>query len=322
MLASSIADLFNSFPNHSVYVHNLYAFDSLFLLKIFFKDYNTKAIFKDNRAIQLKISSKDKQNKNKKTISLVFKDSLMLLPFSLDKLIKAFNIETKKFNFPYLLLRDIKDIKYEGAIPDFKYFSDKMSKEEYTKLASKYNQTNKWNFIKENFAYLHNDVKSLYEIIDAFSKEVYFSERLNITKVISMSSLALKTYLSNYYNDSKHVIHIPRKKQYKDIKKAYFGGRVEVFRAYGENLYYYDINSLYPYVMLNELPVGNIIKSTNPNLDDYFGFCYATVTIPDGIYNPIWPFRDKQGNTFNPTGTWDGWFSSELLKAAIKKVQE
>lgn len=67
----------------------------------------------------------------------------MLLPLSLDKLIKTFNIKTKNLNFTYLFLRNIKNLKYEGEIPDLKYFRNKRSKEEYNKLASKYNQTQK-----------------------------------------------------------------------------------------------------------------------------------------------------------------------------------
>jgi hypothetical protein len=40
---------------------------------------------------------------------------------------------------------------------------------------------------------------------------------------------------------------------YKDIKSAYYGGITEVYKPYGENLYNYDVNSLYPYVALNPM---------------------------------------------------------------------
>lgn len=55
MLINSTLNLFNNFPNHTVYVHNLSSFDSLFLLKIYYKKFNCKVIFKDYIAIQLKI---------------------------------------------------------------------------------------------------------------------------------------------------------------------------------------------------------------------------------------------------------------------------
>ena len=44
-----------------------------------------------------------------------------------------------------------------------------------------------------------------------------------------------------------------------DIRNAYYGGRVELFRTHakGDNIYYTDINSLYPAMMLNKFPDGD-----------------------------------------------------------------
>ena len=41
---------------------------------------------------------------------------------------------------------------------------------------------------------------------------------------------------------------------YNDIKQAYFGGNTEVYKPRGKYLYYYDVNSLYPYVALQDMP--------------------------------------------------------------------
>ena len=65
--------------------------------------------------------------------------------------------------------------------------------------------------------YLLNDVKYLYEIIDKISNLNYDLERINITKVISISSLALNTYLSNYY--PLPVIDKKKLKKKRKIKK-------------------------------------------------------------------------------------------------------
>jgi hypothetical protein len=156
--------------------------------------------------------------------------------------------------------------------------------------------------MEENDKYIHNDVKSLYEVIEKFNNEIYELESVNVNDVVSISSLALNIFLTNYYDANKNPIHISKYKQYKEIKTCYFGGRVEVFKTYGEDLYIYDVNSLYPFVMLMDAPTGNSIKSTDPNLDNYFGFCYATVEVPDTIYNPLLPFRDVVGNTYNSVG--------------------
>lgn len=41
---------------------------------------------------------------------------------------------------------------------------------------------------------------------------------------------------------------ISKKTIYSDLKKAYYRGITEVYIPCGRNLFYYDINSLYPYV--------------------------------------------------------------------------
>jgi DNA polymerase type B, organellar and viral len=64
------------------------------------------------------------------------------------------------------------------------------------------------------------------------------------------------------------------------------GGDVQVFKNYGKNLYHYDINSLYPYVIKNyAMPIGqptqfegDILK--NIDLFDFFGFAECIVTCP------------------------------------------
>jgi len=126
-------------------------------------------------------------------VKLKFKDSLMLLPLSLIKLIKTFNIDTNKLSFPYLFIRKKEDLNYTGNIPKFEFFSD-INKDEYNQLSSNFSKKQPWVFKTENSKYLYNDVKSLYEIIDIFSKEIYERERINITRIISISGLALKIY--------------------------------------------------------------------------------------------------------------------------------
>jgi hypothetical protein len=89
----------------------------------------------------------------------------------------------------------------------------------------------------ETIKYIDNDVNSLYEIIYKFGKEFFDLESIDISKSISISSLALNTFLTNYYDHKKTPIYIPKYKQYTDIRKAYFGGRVEVFGCNVENVH-------------------------------------------------------------------------------------
>src|SRR5690606_2898215 len=69
--------------------------------------------------------------------------------------------------------------------------------------------------------------------------------------------------------------------------------------------------------MLFPMPVGNPIFSTNTNLNDIFGICYAKIIIPPNG-DPILPKRLKTGEIIYPRGEWEGWYFSEELKNAIK----
>lgn len=77
---------------------------------------------------------------------------------------------------------------------------------------------------------------------------------------------------------------------YRDIKQGYYGAITEVYKPYGEKLYYYDVNSLYPYVALQDLP-GTQCHKENQKI------------------------RGKDGLTF-PLAKWEGWYFSEELKFA------
>lgn len=54
---------------------------------------------------------------------------------------------------------------------------------------------------------------------------------------------------------------------------------VEVIIPYGENLYYYDANSLYPTAMLKPFNVGQPVHSLNKNLNELFGYVKAQVKL-------------------------------------------
>jgi len=301
------------YNKYTIYVHNLKSFDSLFIFKTLVKRYKTKVLFKNGGFLSIRLSTN-------KFINFNFKDSLALLPLSLTKLNSSFDTGVENILFPYKFVSENK-LDYEGELPLYDNFDPTLKNlkkyEKYEALVEEFKDKD-WNLIEETKRYVNSDVESLYKIIDKWSKEIYEMERINITDVVSISNLALKIFLTNYYDPDKTPFHIMRHKQYKEIKESYYGGRVEVFKTYGENLYYYDVNSLYPYVMLQDMPIGNATLSTDPDLNNYFGFCYVTVKVPENTYNPILPYRDDEGNIYNPTGEWSGMYSSELLKLAIE----
>jgi hypothetical protein len=70
-------------------------------------------------------------------------------------------------------------------------------------------------------------------------------------------------FLKRYYNYNIPLIN--KKSIYYDIKQSYFGGITEVYKPYGKNLYYYDVNSLYPLAALNAKPGLNCNYTDNIN---------------------------------------------------------
>lgn len=101
-----------------------------------------------------------------------------------------------------------------------------------------------------------------------------------------------------------------------DIRKSYTGGSTDMYIPYGENLYHYDINSLYPNSMFRfDMPVGNI-KYFKGNIlkiiNKPFGFFNVKITSPEYLDNPILQIRYND-RTVSPLGTFTGWFFSEEL---------
>jgi hypothetical protein len=107
------------YNGYKIYVHNLSNFDGIFILKALssIKYSSLKPIIKDDKIIDIKIIF------GKYNIS--FRDSLLMLPTSLSKLAKQFNVENKSL-FPYNFVNNKYnnniDLNYIGKVPSFKYF--------------------------------------------------------------------------------------------------------------------------------------------------------------------------------------------------------
>jgi DNA polymerase elongation subunit (family B) len=102
---------------------------------------------------------------------------------------------------------------------------------------------------------------------------------------------------------------------------AYFGGRVEVFKAgtFTRDLYYYDITSSYPWSMLHELPT--YFRGFHPppkklaHALEHWGISEATIFIPEGTMDiPLLPIRHN-GKLIFPEGHFKGRWTNLELKA-------
>ena len=121
-----------------------------------------------------------------------------------------------------------------------------------------------------------------------------------------------------------------------DIRQSYTGGAVDVYitnnfkdhvfkKTERDKLYYYDVNSLYPYVMSTmEMPIGKPIAfdgDIRSVISYAFGFFYCTITTPEYLRHPILKRRIRTSDgirTIAGLGTWEGWINSMEMDNAIK----
>lgn len=97
--------------------------------------------------------------------------------------------------------------------------------------------------------------------------------------------------------------------------KAYYGGRVEAFkRGKIKDCYLYDINSLYPSMMLREYPNPNSLKH-GKNIE-YEGISHVSMKCPY-MNIPYLPVRLKDKLVF-PYGYIKGWYSNFEIREALK----
>lgn len=250
-------------------------------------NYRVKFISKDNDIISFTLTSLPTVPVKQRS-KLIFRDSALLLPSSLQKLGESFSVPVVKGVFPYSFVTG-QNLNYNGALPEYEYFnSNQLSRAEYEKISLQY-KDNGWSMRYETLSYLNKDLISLHQIITKMSDEIFNKYQINITNHSTLSGLALAIYRSNFMPADSKIVRVKGRVE-KAIRSAYYGGAVDVYRPQGENLYYYDANSLYPAAMLQPMPVGEPTYSTNKNLNEIFGFVRATVTSPN-LYNPTLPCK-------------------------------
>jgi hypothetical protein len=162
----------------------------------------------------------------------------------------------------------------------------------------------------ETIKYCNLDVKLLYDILIKFNDFIFDQFRLNITSYPTLPSLSLAIFRSKFLNDYK--IPIITGNMYQDMRNSFTGGSVDVFKSYGENLYHYDVNSLYPYIMKNyKFPVGSPVYFEGNILDERlnynkpFGIFEAEIITPENLNIPLLQTRFSTSNcikTISPLG--------------------
>jgi len=263
------------------YAHNGGKFDFTFILDILNKDYykdkfKITPIRSGSRILELRIGRLNKKREVKD--SWTFRDSVGLFAFPLKKLAKNFGVKTQKGDFDH----------------------EKINWRNYKKLM------NEWQ------PYLKKDCYSLYEILDVFEKSLLKDYGVNLSKIMTISQLAMTIYRTHYMPD----MIIPTYSSIESfIRESYFGGRTEVFNMRSKKANYYDVNSLYPFVMHKyKYPVGrpHYIFGGDSSM---FGIFKVKVTTPKNMMYPLLPKR-KDGKLLFPLGTWTGTYCTPELKKA------
>ena len=230
----------------------------------------------------------------KREVKLSFNDSSAMLAFGLKSLTNSFGVKHKKKEFDF--------DKWDGKVTP------------------------------EVIDYLKDDCRGLYEVISEY-------RNWNLVRRAGHSSTTASQALKIYRCFMKNDIYPLSKSADEFTRKAYFGGRVEIFKPYfsstkNERLKNYDVNSLYPFTMLNNTyPTGFKSVVFGKYIDDQPGIFHVDVEVPDDMYIPVLGTNllvpgvrqdtDAKGNIIEfetntpklvfPTGKFSGhWTNAEL----------
>jgi len=113
------------------------------------------------------------------------------------------------------------------------------------------------------------------------AQEIYMEKySVDLVKSLTVPSIALRVFRMQYYDDEETPIHLLSFNQDTFIRKGYYGGHVDMYIPHGRDLFFYDVNSLYPTIMRSsKMPCGKAHWTCDlgeDDLDYLFGFvlCY------------------------------------------------
>ena len=300
-----------------IMAHNSSKFDMVFLLKYLIEmeaeNTNSMSFLMRNKkflAVDWKVKSEEEQiipiiksaeelmNSGEKIrnhiITIKFMDSYLMLPMSLAKAAKQFNVESKGdfdfdlINHPYKDIVTMKNL-LNGAKDDL---------------------------LKYNL----QDSRVLWYVMANFAKTTVDEFAVNIFKHPTSASIAFATFKTNYIKPEDHKIAITSKHIYDVLSPAYMGGACDVYNPQGNNIHTYDINSEYPAMMATKLmPTGiykHIIGPIDITSPDLIAFVKAHITAPTNIKVPLLAMN-VNGKMIAGVGSFSGIYFSQELRYAL-----
>ena len=281
-----------------IYTHNLGSFDYYLLPSIYSLAENKKQVNQliDEKGkfiqIQYRYSTQPNLNKSEEQMVLeglteedytkkdyykwTFLDSCRLFPMSLNQFCEMFNVKGKTS-------------EYNPKWNDITFMKDCEA-------------------LNELFAYSKQDSISLLEAV--LNARSLYNEKYGVdnSKVVSLPSLSLLIFRTKFL---EKPIQILNKSIDNIVRPTYYGGSTDVYIKHAKHVKYYDVNSLYPTALLQDMP-GDYKGMLNPyttKLEDIFRFVEVIITCPKNIQNPIL-IHHSEGRNIHPTGTWQASYFS------------
>ena len=157
--------------------------------------------------------------------------------------------------------------------------------------------------------YLEQDCLCLHEVIDTFFGQDFIGQ-----PQLTIASQALNTFRTKFLDGELYQVSEPLEDEFRD--NFYSGGRVEVFKGEG-TVNVYDVNSLFPSVMCEEMP-GGVPKRVRTYVRDRIGFYSVNITRTPNFYIPPYLFKVESGQyrkNFFVNGPGQYYLSSAMLNA-------
>lgn len=164
---------------------------------------------------------------------------------------------------------------------------------EHKKLEMDYRKVSKND--SKTLRYLENDCLCLYEIITLFFGSDYVEQ-----PQLTIASQAMNTFRLRFCPSFVGRIELEDEDMIRE--RFYSGGRVEVYKGRGR-VNCYDVNSLYPTAMLNEMPSGKMIK-TKKYHSGKIGFYEVNIKATPAWYISPLLIKGKKNFYVNGPGTY------------------
>ena len=172
---------------------------------------------------------------------------------------------------------------------------------------------------QKDIDYCLRDCNIVLKILELYKEMLGdFNIKLKVTEAANAKAI----WKSIFVKDKTIFVNEEKDERFRE---SYYGGRTEVFirRHEVKDLFYYDINSLYPSVMLNnKLPNPDKLKYSKDivkALKDNEGCAKLTVRAPDINY-PVLPLRTDK--LIFPIGEFTGVWNFPEIRLALFKGYE